>query len=179
MELLTASNILFFILAAAIIIFGRMTVTSKKVLRAATSLFFVLFCIAGLYLQMNYEFLAAVQLSVYAGGIVVLFVFAILLIKNLGEETEQLCGAKRALGIITALTGLVICIVTIFKFGFITDSVRCNDIAATIDMNEVGQTLMGTEKFQYILPFEAASVLLLACIVGSIVIAQNHKEEKK
>ena len=128
---------------------------------------------------MNYEFLAAVQLSVYAGGIVVLFVFAILLIKNLGEETEQLCGAKRALGIITALTGLVICTVTIFKFGFITDSVRCNDIAATIDMNEVGQTLMGTEKFQYILPFEAASVLLLACIVGSIVIAQNHKEEKK
>lgn len=68
MQYITAGNIIFFILAAATLLFGILTVTSTRILRAATYLFFTLFSIAGLYLQMSYDFLAAVQLSVYAGG---------------------------------------------------------------------------------------------------------------
>lgn len=70
MQYITAGNIIFFILAAATLLFGILTVTSTRILRAATYLFFTLFSIAGLYLQMSYDFLAAVQLSVYAGGVV-------------------------------------------------------------------------------------------------------------
>ncbi len=176
---LTPSNITFFFLAAVILVCGFLSVTTTKILRAATYLFFVLVAIAGLYLLLNYQFLAAVQLSVYAGGIVVLFVFAILLIQRIGEETEKITSSKKMLSAIAAVSGVILCLVLIYSFGFIYDMNEANEIAATIDMQKIGFTLMGTEKYQYLLPFEAAGVLLLACIVGSIVIAQQKKEDKK
>lgn len=180
MEYLTASNIIFALLSFTILFFGVLTVTTTKILRAATYLFFVLFGIAGLYLQMNYEFLAAVQLSVYAGGIVILFIFAILMIKSLGEEKETMSKSKVIMGMIASISGLAVSLITIFKYKFVTtDFSRANEIAAELDMNKVGNVLMGTEKFQYLLPFEASSILLLACIVGSLVVAQINKEEKK
>ena len=176
---LTPSNIVFFFLAAVILVCGVLSVTTTKILRAATYLFFVLVAIAGLYLLLNYQFLAAVQLSVYAGGIVVLFVFAILLIQRIGEKTEKITFSKKTLSAIAAVSGVVLCLVLIYSFGFIYDMNEANEIAATIDMQQIGTTLMGTEKYQYLLPFEAAGVLLLACIIGSIVIAQQKKEDKK
>ncbi len=176
---LTPSNITFFILAAVILVCGFLSVTTTKILRAATYLFFVLVAIAGLYLLMNYQFLAAVQLSVYAGGIVVLFVFAILLIQRIGEETEKITFSKKTLSAIAAVSGVILCAVLIFGYGFIYDIDAANEFAATIDMQKIGHTLMGTDKYQYLLPFEAAGVLLLACIVGSIIIAQKNKEGKK
>jgi len=179
MEYLTASNIIFFILAAAILLFGILTVTSTKILRAATYLFFTLFSIAGLYLQLNYEFLAAVQLSVYAGGIVILIVFAILLIKGLGEDKEINLGQRRIMGLVAAIVGSFTCAITIVKFGFMPEYEMATEMAKSVDMNLIGTTLMGTEKFEYLLPFEAASILLLACIVGSIAIATKSKEVNK
>ena len=179
MVYLTPSNIVFFGLAAVILVCGFLSVTTTKILRAATYLFFVLFAIAGLYLLLNYQFLAAVQLSVYAGGIVVLFVFAILLIQRIGEKTEEITFSKKTLSAIAAVSGVMLCIVLIYSFGFIYDINNANEIAANIDMQQIGMTLMGTDKYQYLLPFEAAGILLLACIIGSIVIAQQKKEDKK
>ncbi len=180
MEFLTASNIIFVILSATILFFGALSVTTTKILRAATYLFFVLFGIAGLYLQMNYEFLAAVQLSVYAGGIVVLFIFAILLVKSLGEEKEKLSRYKSIMGGIAAFSGLALSLMTIFKFKFVTaDLTRADEIVDQLNMQQIGETLMGTGRYQYLLPFEAASILLLACIVGALVVAQINKEDKK
>lgn len=179
MELLTASNIIFFILAAAILLFGILTVTSTKILRSATYLFFTLFSIAGLYLQLNYEFLAAVQLSVYAGGIVILIVFAILLIKGLGEDKEINIGQRRIMGLVAAIVGSITCASIIVKFGFMPDYDLADLMVQTVDMKVIGKTLMGTDKFEYLLPFEAASILLLACIVGSIAIATKSKEDNK
>ena len=178
-DYMTASNIIFFILSAIILIFGILSVTTTKILRAATYLFFVLFAISGLYLLLNYEFLAAVQLSVYAGGIVVLFVFAILLVKNLGEETEKVSCQKKLTGAIATLSGVAICLVTFFGYkGFFVNE-GADAIAEGIKMDLIGQTLMGTDKYQYLLPFEASSILLLACIIGSVIIAKKNKEEKR
>jgi NADH-quinone oxidoreductase subunit J len=176
---LTPSNITFFVLAAIILVCGLLSVTTTKILRAATYLFFVLVAIAGLYMLMNYQFLAAVQLSVYAGGIVVLFVFAILLVQRIGEETEKITFSKKTLSAIAAVSGIVLCIALIFGFGFIYDVNYANQVAEGINMQQIGHSLMGTEKYQYLLPFEAAGVLLLACIVGSVIIAQKNKEDKK
>ena len=67
------------IIAIAIIVFSVLTVTTRKILRGATYLLFVLFATAGVYFQLGYEFLGAVQIAVYAGGIMVLFVVSILL----------------------------------------------------------------------------------------------------
>lgn len=179
MQYITAGNIIFFILAAATLLFGILTVTSTKILRSATYLFFTLFCIAGLYLQMSYDFLAAVQLSVYAGGIVILIVFAILLIKGLGNDIEVNKGERNIMGIIAVVMGVLTCGTVITKFGFLPDYDKALELSNEVDMAAVGTTLMGTDKFQYLLPFEAASILLLACIVGSIAVAQKNKEVKK
>ena len=72
-------EILYTIVALAIIICSILTVTTRKILRSATYLLFTLFGAAIIYFMMDYEFLGAVQIAVYAGGIVVLFVFAIML----------------------------------------------------------------------------------------------------
>ena len=71
--------IMYFVIALSIIVFSVLTVTTRRILRSATYLLFVLLATAGIYFQMGYEFLGAVQIAVYAGGILVLFVFAILL----------------------------------------------------------------------------------------------------
>jgi len=178
---LTPSNIVFAVLAGIILVCGALSVTTTKILRAATYLFFVLFAIAGLYLLLNYQFLAAVQLSVYAGGIVVLFVFAILLVQRIGEKTEKIALGKKILSAIAAVSGVVLCVAIIFMStsAFSADMDKAHEIAQAIDMQQIGNTLMGTDKYQYLLPFEAAGVLLLACIIGSIVIAQQKKEDKQ
>lgn len=175
-ELFTANNIVFCLLSAVILVCGFMSVASTKILRAATYLFFTLFGIAGLYLTLNYEFIAAVQLSVYAGGILVLLIFAIMLVKNLGTDTEETTFVHKAIAGAAALAGTVFTFIAMSNYGFIADE-EADQAASLVDMKMIGQTLMGTDKYQYLLAFEAVSILLLACIVGSIVVATKSKEE--
>ena len=80
----------FAFLAAVIVVFSVMTVTTKRILRAATYLLYVLFATAGIYFQLNYSFLGAVQLLIYAGGVVVLYVFSILLTSSDEEKKTPL-----------------------------------------------------------------------------------------
>ena len=104
-----ANQVIFYLLAAVIVIFSVLTVTTRRILRAATYLLFVLFATAGLYFQLDYHFLGAVQIAIYAGGIVVLFVFSILLTSGLGEkaEKEKILGN---FGICRRSSGLRLCI---------------------------------------------------------------------
>ena len=96
-------EIMFAIVALAIIIFSVLTVTTRKILRAATYLLFTLFATAAIYFMMDYEFLGGVQIAVYAGGIVVLFVFSILLTSKPGENSEKLASRRRGAGLIAAV----------------------------------------------------------------------------
>lgn len=176
-SLFTADNIVFCLLSAVILVCGFMSVASTKILRAATYLFFTLFAVAGLYLTLSYEFIAAVQLSVYAGGILVLLIFAIMLVKNLGTDTEKTSYVNKTIAGVAALAGTVFTFIAMSKSTFIPDS-EANDASAMVDMKLIGETLMGTDKYQYLLAFEGVSILLLACIVGSIVVATKSKEEE-
>ncbi len=166
------SIILYFIVALSMIVFSVMAVTTRKILRAATYLLFTLFAAAVVYFMLDYEFLGAVQIAVYAGGIVVLFVFAILLTSRPGDNTERLTSRSRVLGGIAAVATLCVA-------GYALVS-RCAVAFAqkpemdTPDMQTIGSTLMGTGAGQYLLPFEAVSVLLLACIIGGVVIARKR-----
>ena len=167
--------IIFYVLAAFILSMSVMTVTSKKILRAATYLLFVLIGTAGLYLLLNYHFLAAVQISVYAGGIVVLFIFAIFLTTDKGEVIELHAKRKIVLGILAGISGVFIALFVIFKHKFLYDSSNTTMIGdEELNMKVIGHALMGTEKYQYLLPFEILSVLLLACIIGGILIARKR-----
>ncbi len=166
------STIFYWIIALAIVIFSVLTVTTRKILRAATYLLFVLFATAALYFKLDYEFLGAVQIAVYAGGIVVLFVFAILLTTHPGDNSQQLTSRKKILGILGALAAAGAC-------GWALCS-RSADLFTSLPqmanptMYRIGEAMLGTGYEQYLLPFEAVSVLLLACIIGGVVIARKR-----
>lgn len=166
------SIIVYVVIALTIVICSVLAVTTRKILRAATYLLFTLFATAALYFKLDYEFLGAVQIAVYAGGIVVLFVFSILLTSHPGDNSAKLASRKRALGLTGALLLLIVA-------GYSLVS-RCNFWTALPQgenppMSEIGETLMGTAHGQYLLPFEAISVLLLACIIGGVVVARKNK----
>ena len=98
-----ANQVIFGLLALVIVVCSILTVTTRRILRAATYLLFVLFATAGIYFQLDYTFLGAVQLAVYAGGIVVLFVFSILLTSHPGDKSELLTPKKRVVGLIASI----------------------------------------------------------------------------
>ena len=89
---ITLELIVFTVLAVFTAVSAVLAVTTKRILRAATYLLFVLFGTAGIYFQLNYSFLGAVQLLIYAGGITVLYVFSILLTSSQGDKAEDLKG---------------------------------------------------------------------------------------
>lgn len=161
--------IIFAGLAIVMIVSALFAVTSSKIMRATTLLLFVLFGTAGLYFMLHYTFLGAVQITVYAGGIVVMFIFAILLIGKGSMDITQTSIRRYLAGMGTALTGMVLAIYLITNTDFHSDKFTADGV----EMKVLGNALMGTEKFNYILPFEAMSVLLLACTVGAIMIARK------
>ena len=164
--------ILYFIVAIAIIVFSVLTVTTRKILRSATYLLFVLFATAIIYFQMDYQFLGAVQIAVYAGGILVLFVFAIMLTQQPGKSAEALSSHRRWLGLSAALAGVAVCGYGLFSY--VDFGGRLLSSGVDVNMEKIGQFLLSTDKFGYLLPFEAISVLLLACIIGGVVIARRR-----
>ena len=167
---------MFVILAAIIILSSIATVATKSVIRAATYLLFVLFGTAGLYFLLGYTFLGAVQIMVYAGGVVVLYVFAIMLTGKTATTTQkQLCIRKRCAALIATLigTGLLMFTFASRQFKSIAlDNTVTNESAAPI--KELGQRLLSSGQDGYLLPFEAVSVLLLACIIGGLIIARKR-----
>ena len=168
--------IVYFIVAIAIVIFSFKAVTSKKILRAATYLLFVLLATAIVYFQLGYQFLGAVQIAVYAGGIMVLFVFAILLTHRPNEKDKPLNNHRRVWGIAVAVGSAIVLIFAIFYMPLMHgySLVECLSASNPITMHDIGVAFTGGEKFQYLLPFEAISVLLLACIIGGVTIARKN-----
>ena len=164
--------ILYFIVAIAIIVFSVLTVTTRKILRSATYLLFVLFATAIIYFQMDYQFLGAVQIAVYAGGILVLFVFAIMLTQKPGQEADVLATHRRWIGLSASVAGVALCGYALFSYAGFAKRVITGGVA--VDMVQIGRFLLSTDKWGYLLPFEAISVLLLACIIGGVVIARRR-----
>ncbi len=167
---ITLDLIVFAILAIFIVASAVLAVTTKRILRAATYLLFVLIGTAGIYFQLNYSFLGAVQLLVYAGGITVLYVFSILLTSSEGDQAEKLKRGKFIAGLAATLTALGICLFVMLKHKFMNQVFEHGELP----VKEIGFSLMSAGKYGYVLPFEVISVLLLACIIGGILIARKR-----
>lgn len=165
-----AEQIIFYVLAIVIVTFSIFSVVSRRILRSATYLLFVLIATAGLYLQLGFQFLAAVQIAVYAGGIMVLYIFSILLTSHAGDKAKRVSWKRLLPAGFAAIAGLLVCAHIIFNNVFKVAEVISEDP----DMQQIGKALMGTDKYQYLLPFEAISILLLACIIGGIMIARKR-----
>lgn len=166
---LTTYKVMFFLFAAMILVFSIVTVTTRRILRAAVSLLVVLLSTAAIYFMLEFQFLAAVQLALYAGGIVVLIIFSILLTSHISQKFEPLSLKKTFMGVLAAVAGSIVTIITILQYKFQATT----QAALAIDMNVIGNTLLNYGKDGYILPFEVISILLLAAMVAAIVIAKK------
>ena len=166
-----ANQVIFGLLALVIVVCSILTVTTRRILRAATYLLFVLFGTAGIYFLLGYTFLGSVQIMVYAGGIVVLYVFSILLTSGEGDKAAKLKRSKFLAGLGTTVAGAIIVLFITLKHKFLATA----DVSPVeININTIGQHLLSGEKYGYLLPFEAVSLLLLACIVGGLLIARKR-----
>jgi NADH-quinone oxidoreductase subunit J len=164
---------MFYMFSGIILICSLLTITTRRILRAAVYLLCVLLSTAGLYFMLNYQFMAAVQLTLYAGGIVVLIIFSILLTSHITHRFKHPDAVKLIMGISTAVVGAGMVIATI-----LTHPIQAGSAAELpVDMTEIGNQLLSTGKNGYVLPFELISILLLAAMIAGIVIAKKDKNK--
>jgi NADH-quinone oxidoreductase subunit J len=172
-----ANTIMFTILAVVILGSALLCVTTTRIMRAATFMLFVLFGVAGIYFLLDYTFLGAAQISVYAGGVTMIYVFAIQLVskQTLQGMVEKIKTSRMIGNGLVVLVSLIVVSLILVKAGLISSFESMPD--AELSMKEIGKTLVGSEKYQYVLPFEFISVFLLACIIGGLVVARKEEKE--
>lgn len=166
---MTSNQIMFILFAAMIVVFSVLTVTTRRILRAAVYLLFVLVSSSGIYFMLNYQFMAAVQLTLYAGGIVVLIIFSILLTSHINQKFEPAGWKKKALSAIASIGGAILAIITILDYKFKATF----QAASEVDMRLIGKSMLSYDYDGYVLPFEVMSVLLLAAMIAAIVVAKK------
>jgi len=165
--------VLFYIFAVIAVVSAILVITGHNVVHSAAFLGATLFAVAGIFLTLHAEFLAGVQVIVYVGGILVLFVFVIMLIAVERAQHERQFNRQWIIALITA--GILIAEIGYGlyrgKDSFVLPSaVIPPAIPATGNSELVGTALYTT----YLLPFEIASILLLVAVVGAVVLAKKR-----
>jgi NADH-quinone oxidoreductase subunit J len=164
------SSVFFALVTIVAVVSALMVVTCKNPINSALSLVLTFFCIAIYYVMLNAPFMAAIQIIVYAGAIMVLIVFTIMLL-NIRVDTNKKSSHQIALGgVIGIMTLLLSCL--FLARGKISQPVG----EITSDMiNRVGHTeLIGKAIFtDFLLPFEVTSILLLVAIIGAVILAKR------
>lgn len=149
-----------------------LTITRKNLISAVMSLIITFFGLAGLYVMLSAPFLAAIQILVYAGGIMVLFIFVIMVLNK--EEFEP-WSQKGIFGKTFAASAMLYLLV---RLGFVlyNYAIEPKHIATTSVHPDFGsvQNLGKTLFTDFLFPFEAISLLLLIAMIGAVVIARGH-----
>ena len=172
--MITGSTILFYLLAALTLTCGLLSVLTRQIFRAAIYLLFSLIGIAGIYFWLQYEFIAAVQIVVYVGGIVVLIIFSIFLTQQAGEKLPKQQLGRKIFSALAVFCGFALTMVQVYQHEFDFDKAL---VYPTV--SNIGQNMLSTKEGGYALPFEVISMLLLAAMIGCIVIALRSKPETK
>ena len=170
---MTGTTIIFYLLAALTLVSALLAVTTRMIFRAAIYLLFSLIGIAGIYFWLQYEFIAAVQIIVYVGGIVVLIIFSIFLTQQAGEELPKQKIGRQIFSALAAFCGLALVLVQLAQHEFTIT----NGKLIEPNVNNIGNQMLGVNDGGYALPFEVVSILLLAALIGCIVIALKSKPE--
>ncbi len=167
---MTLESILFYLLSAVAIASALLVITRRSPVISALYLILNFFCLAGLYLTLHAQFIAVIQIIVYAGAIMVLFVFVIMLL-NLGDERKLSEGLSyKKLIAVGLAAGLLTELIYVIESSWIVLP------ASTVSqVTEIGTVeYIGGQLFtSYLFPFEVTSILLLVAIVGAIVLAKR------
>ena len=164
--------VLFYIFAAIAVVSAILLITRHNVVHSAAFLGSTLFAVAGIFLTLHAEFLAGVQVIVYVGGILVLFVFVIMLISVERAEHERQYNRQWTVALVTAaiLVGEIAYGLYRGRDSFVLPEVVQPAAAAAGNSEQVGTALYTA----YLLPFEIASILLLVAIVGAVVLSKKR-----
>ncbi|HEX6878855.1 MAG TPA: NADH-quinone oxidoreductase subunit J [Terriglobales bacterium] len=164
-----ATTFFFYFLSAIAVIGAIVTITRRNPVHSALALIFTLLALAGLYLMLYAPFVAAVQIVLYAGGIMVLFLFVIMLVNIEKAELEERFNKQWLVAVLAsvALGGLLLYVLRNGQGIFPTNVVTLPE-----DKNT---QMIGLQLYQnYLMPFEIASLLLLVAIVGAVVMAKKR-----
>ena len=167
---MTLEQILFYALSVVAIASALLMVTRRSPVISALYLIVNFFCLAGLYLTLHAQFIAVIEIIVYAGAIMVLFVFVIMLL-NLGDERRLIEGVSyKKVVAVGLVAGLLTELIYILSTGW----------SVLPPASEARSTEIGTVEYvghqlftAYLFPFEVTSILLLVAIVGAIVLAKR------
>jgi NADH-quinone oxidoreductase subunit J len=166
-------TVLFYIFAVMVLAGAILTITRRSAVHSAISLIVSLLGVAGLYLLQQAEFLFAVQIVLYIGGIMVLFLFVIMLV-NLDRAAKERQFNKQWLIALVAIGAAGAGIGALLYRGVDTLHLPAPVLAGTPaglgNTEQVAESLFGT----YLLPFEIASILLLVAVVGSVIMAKKR-----
>jgi len=158
----------FYVFAAVTVASAAIVVLARSLIYSAFALLFTFFGVAGLYVLLGADFLAATQLLVYVGGILVLLLFGVMLTHKLYDLDLRSEVTQFPAGLIVSAALFAVLVITFNKTQWAAGPGR--PPAATTA--EIGRLFMG----QYILPFEASSVLLLVALIGAAMIVRRRKE---
>ncbi|MCX5916568.1 MAG: NADH-quinone oxidoreductase subunit J [Deltaproteobacteria bacterium] len=164
---------LFVILAVFTVVTAIMVIVQRNPVNSAIFLILTFFSLAGIYLLLHAEFIAAVQVIVYAGAIMVLFLFVIMLL-NLEKEKRLVARNRLMKGV-----GILLGVALLIQFGMVFQHVMLEgakgkfppEKVAALGNTQVVAQLLFTD---FLLPFEITSVLLLVAIIGAIVLAKRE-----
>src|SRR5215467_11965465 len=165
--------VLFYIFSAIAIVSAILLITRHNVVHSAAFLGSTLFAVAGIFLTLHAEFLAGVQVIVYVGGILVPFVFVIMLISVERAEHERQFNRQWTIALITS--AILIGQITYGLFEGKRVLALPEGAAPVVAATDGNSTLVGKALYtSYMLPFEIASILLLVAIVGAVVLSKRR-----
>jgi len=163
---MSAALILFFALAALALAGAVALIAARQPIHSALALVLVMMAIAGLYLLQGADFIAAVQIIVYAGAIMVLFVFVIMLLNAGAEERTNLSRMARYVGVPLGVLFLLELVYWVARAPAVTPA----SPAGAVDTSALARLLFN----QYVFPFELTSLLILIAILGALVLAKRE-----
>lgn len=170
---MVAQNLFFYVIAAGIVFGAVRVVTSRNVVHAALYLVAVLAGVAAQYVLLAAEFVAATQVLVYVGAVMVLFLFGIMLTRTRIGQDQDLTHPHWWTGAVTAvIVFAVMAYALIDEFGWTRTPLPADTRITGVNGSNTA-TVSDTVFSTYLLPFEAISVLLLAALVGAIVLARK------
>jgi len=176
-------QIVFILLSAFTIGMSLIVVLGRNLFRGALALMGSFLGVAGLYLSLDAGFLAAAQLLVYIGAISILIIFAIMLTRRMMQTTESPFNSQPVMGLITAVGTFAVIVAVIVQLWpvapdadvFLAGRTEVSETILGGTVEALGRAFVSADA--YVIPFEVASVLLLAALVGAIVVAWPRPEE--
>lgn len=171
------ASVIFWIVAIILVVSALLVVTLRNIVHSALALVVVFATASGIYILLNAEFIAIVQILIYAGAVTILILFALMLTRISGQRITNPTNRQWWVAVvICAFLGACIVYAATFSRRMIPNvSNGASQLPANVNnVARIGQLLYSPSMYSYVLPFEIASLVLLVAIIGAIVIGREE-----